>query len=78
MGAPLMNIADNAGLLGALVKEKVAMQDWGYGFNAKTLVYENLLETGIYIYMRVYIDIIHKEKVAMQDWGYGFNTKTLV
>ena len=38
MGAPLMNIADNAGLLGALVKEKVAMQDWGYGFNTKTLV----------------------------------------
>ncbi|EOD15264.1 heat shock protein 60 [Emiliania huxleyi CCMP1516] len=37
MGAPVMQIADNAGLLGALVREKVADHDWGYGFNAKTL-----------------------------------------
>ena len=44
MGAPVMQIADNAGLLGALVREKVADHDWGYGFNAKTLQYEDLLK----------------------------------
>jgi len=47
MGAPVMQIADNAGLLGALVREKVADHDWGYGFNAKTLQYEDLLKAGV-------------------------------
>jgi len=47
MKAPLIQIADNAGLLGQLVLEKVKDQPWGYGFNAKTLEYEDLLEAGV-------------------------------
>lgn len=44
MEAPIIQISKNAGLLGALVLEKVKGQEWGYGLNAKTLEYEDLLE----------------------------------
>ncbi|KAL1525156.1 hypothetical protein AB1Y20_020027 [Prymnesium parvum] len=47
MQAPLIQIAANAGLLGEMVLEKVKNQEWGFGFNARTLVYEDLLEAGI-------------------------------
>jgi chaperonin GroEL len=47
LGAPVKQIASNAGLLGEMVFEKVKGQGWGYGFNAKTLEYEDLLAAGV-------------------------------
>lgn len=44
---PTFWIADNAGLDGAVVVSRVAEQENGYGFNAATLQYGNLLEQGI-------------------------------
>ena len=44
MKAPCIQIGTNAGLLGEMVFEKVKGQEWGYGLNAKTLEYEDLLE----------------------------------
>lgn len=40
-------VAHNAGEVGALVREKVAQAEWGVGFNAKTLTYEDLFEAGV-------------------------------
>lgn len=45
--APIMQIADNAGTEGAVVLERVKDQEFGYGWNAATDSYENLLETGV-------------------------------
>ena len=42
-----MQIAENAGSEGSLVLEKVKEQDFGFGWNAATDSYENLLETGV-------------------------------
>jgi len=47
LSAPCKQIAHNAGLLGPMVFEKVKGQEWGYGFNANTQVYENLLDEGV-------------------------------
>jgi len=47
MGAPCSQIAHNAGLLGPMVLEKVKGKEWGYGFNANTQEYENLLDAGV-------------------------------
>jgi len=47
MSTPVKQIASNAGVLGEMVLEKVKGQEWGWGFNAKTLEYENLLEAGV-------------------------------
>jgi len=47
IGAPCTQIADNAGVLGAMVLEKTKELEWGHGFNAATLKYENLLEAGV-------------------------------
>ena len=47
MSAPLKQIASNAGELGEMVLEKVKGQEWGYGFNAKTLTYEDLDKAGV-------------------------------
>jgi len=47
MGEPCTQIARNAGLLGPMVLEKVKGQEWGYGFNANSQEYENLLEAGV-------------------------------
>lgn len=44
---PLKQIADNAGLEGAVVVEKVKSSDKGIGFNAATEVYENMINAGI-------------------------------
>ena len=47
LGSALFWIAANAGLEGAVVVNKVREQDWGFGLNAATLVYGDLLEAGI-------------------------------
>ena len=47
MATPIKQIANNAGVLGEMVFEKVKGQEWGYGFNAKTLEYEDLIEAGV-------------------------------
>ena len=47
MAAPIKQIASNAGELGEMILEKVKGQPWGYGFNAKTLAFEDLIEAGV-------------------------------
>ncbi|PSL54721.1 chaperonin GroEL [Saccharothrix carnea] len=47
LGSALFWIAANAGLEGAVVVNKVREQDWGFGLNAATLAYGDLLEAGI-------------------------------
>lgn len=47
MSEPIRMIANNAGLLGEFVLQSVMNKEWGYGFNAKTLEYEDLLEAGV-------------------------------
>jgi len=44
---PLRMIAQNAGIEGSIVVEEVKKRKGGYGFNAQTLNYENLMESGI-------------------------------
>ncbi len=45
--APLRQIVDNAGEEGAVVVEKVKAGDFGWGYDAQTLTYTNLIEAGI-------------------------------
>jgi len=45
--APMIQIAENAGTEGAVVLERCKDTDFGYGWNAATGVYENLLESGV-------------------------------
>jgi len=47
MTYPIIQIAENAGSEGALVLEKVKDQKFGWGWNAATDSYEDLLETGV-------------------------------
>ncbi|MFD0204887.1 MULTISPECIES: chaperonin GroEL [Saccharothrix] len=47
LGSALFWIAANAGLEGAVVVNKVREQEWGFGLNAATLAYGDLLEAGI-------------------------------
>ncbi len=48
LGAPIRQIAENAGVDGAIVLENVrASKDMAYGFNAETMQYENLVESGV-------------------------------
>jgi len=47
MAEPLRQIASNAGLLGEFVLKLVEGKEWGYGFNAMTLEYEDLFEAGV-------------------------------
>ena len=44
---PLRKIADNAGVEGAVVLNKVKEGDGAFGYNAKTDVYEDLIEAGV-------------------------------
>ncbi len=44
---PIRIIAQNAGLDGAVVAEEVKKGEAGFGFNAQTMKYEDLLEAGI-------------------------------
>ncbi|XWS28996.1 hypothetical protein CRYUN_Cryun25bG0118800 [Craigia yunnanensis] len=45
--APASLIAQNAGMEGEVVVEKVKSSEWEIGYNAMTDKYENLLETGV-------------------------------
>lgn len=47
LGAPMMQIALNAGMDGEVVVEKCKDKDLGYGYNAATGVYEDLFAAGI-------------------------------
>jgi len=44
---PIRQIAQNAGIDGAVVAQKVKETDEGFGFNAETLNYEDLMKAGI-------------------------------
>ena len=44
---PIRQIAQNAGVDGAVVANAVKKQEKGYGFNAQTLNYEDLLKAGV-------------------------------
>jgi len=45
--APIMQIAENAGSEGAIVLERVMNKEFGFGWNAATDSYEDLLESGV-------------------------------
>lgn len=45
--APMMQIAENAGAEGSIVLERCTGKEFGFGWNAATDSYENLLETGV-------------------------------
>lgn len=45
--APIRNIAKNAGLEGEVVADKCRGQPFGFGYNAATNTYEDLLQTGV-------------------------------
>jgi len=44
---PIRQIAENAGLDGAIVAEEVKKKEGNFGFNAQTMVYEDLVLSGI-------------------------------
>ncbi len=44
---PIRQIVENAGIEGSIIVQKVKEGKGDYGFNARTDVYENLLETGV-------------------------------
>ncbi|XP_075519939.1 ruBisCO large subunit-binding protein subunit alpha-like [Primulina tabacum] len=45
--APALLIAQNAGVEGEVVVEKLKSSDWEFGYNAMTDTYENLVEAGV-------------------------------
>ena len=45
--APIKQIAENSGVDGAIVAQKVEEGNGNYGFNADTLEYGNLVEQGV-------------------------------
>ena len=45
--APAALIAQNAGVEGEVVVEKVRANEWEFGYNALTDSYENLVESGV-------------------------------
>ncbi len=47
MEEPIRQIVENAGIEGSIIVQKVKEGKGDYGFNARTSVYENLLETGV-------------------------------
>ena len=47
MSEPCRMIASNAGEMGEMVLRNCMGKEWGYGFNAKTLVYEDLYKAGV-------------------------------
>lgn len=47
LSAPASLIANNAGVEGAVVVEKILESSWEMGYNAMTDKYENLLEAGV-------------------------------
>lgn len=58
--APVRQIADNAGLSGDVVVDKVKEQKEGFGFNAMTFEYVDMVKTGI-------IDPAKVERCAVQN-----------
>ncbi len=44
---PLMQIAKNAGVEGAVIVHKLEKEKWGMGFNAAVLKIENMIEAGV-------------------------------
>ncbi len=44
---PIRQIAQNAGLDGAVVSEEVKKKEGSFGFNAQTMIYEDLMQSGI-------------------------------
>jgi len=44
---PVRQIAENAGVDGAVVVQKVKEEQGDFGFNAQTMVYENLIKAGV-------------------------------
>ena len=44
---PVRQIANNAGFEGSVVVEKVKAEKGGFGFNAETGVYEDLMKAGV-------------------------------
>merc|ERR1719326_624615 len=44
---PIRQVASNAGEYGEMVLRNVMKEEWGYGFNAATLEYEDLFESGV-------------------------------
>ncbi|MBN1816390.1 MAG: chaperonin GroEL, partial [Sedimentisphaerales bacterium] len=57
---PCYHIADNAGAVGNLVVNKVAEGKGGFGYNADTDTYEDLLEAGV-------IDPVKVTRIALQN-----------
>jgi chaperonin GroEL (HSP60 family) len=47
LSSPAYLIANNAGVEGAVVVEKILESEWEMGYNAMTDRYENLLEAGV-------------------------------
>mmetsp|Transcript_14976 Transcript_14976/g.22102 ORF Transcript_14976/g.22102 Transcript_14976/m.22102 type:complete len:449 (-) Transcript_14976:43-1389(-) len=47
LAAPIKQVAFNSGEEGQVVYEKVKGQDFGYGFNAATGVYEDMFDSGV-------------------------------
>ncbi|WKT81982.1 chaperonin GroEL [Thermosynechococcus sp. PP45] len=62
LAAPVAQIADNAGVEGAVVVENVRAGDLNYGFNAATGTYEDLVSAGI-------IDPAKVVRSALQNAG---------
>ena len=61
LAAPVRQIAENCGVDGAIVGQKVIESDeTNFGFNALTRTYENLLESGVIVPTKV-------ERVALQN-----------
>jgi chaperonin GroEL len=58
--SPLRNIAENAGTEGSVVLQKVLNGKNGYGFNARTEVYEDLMAAGV-------IDPAKVTRVALEN-----------
>ncbi|GAB5032152.1 molecular chaperone [Nannochloropsis oceanica] len=59
LSAPVMQIAQNAGIDGGIVVERIfENQEWGWGYNAATGVYENLLSTGVVDSAKVVINAL--------------------
>ena len=59
--SPIRQIVENAGAEGSIVVEKVrANKDYGFGFNAQTDIYENLVEAGV-------IDPTKVVRIALQN-----------
>jgi len=47
MREPIKKVAENAGEVGEIVARHVQDKEWGYGYNADTKQYENLLESNV-------------------------------